>query len=602
MPEQTTVEYNGITINNCLTRSFRQEPVMDPSDTDLEFFKYTIRVVGYVHTDGGASVRTNISPVDGADAASQHIYIRGLLLEPRGYFKMRTGADFLNAGAQPGVVLLQADPSKASSNGTELKNIDLNNGPKTRVFEVTQIAGNKLFRVEVEFELCTVQCGGEAGITENDSGVLSNRWSVTDEIDQNFMTTRTFNGRLRAATSVVNVNSFRALIAPPLSGGFRRDRMTFTATEDGLALAYTIVDREVAFSPPAPATSWSYTHKESTASAKMVTSEVTVSLGGDRNAQKHLLIAIGISIVEAKLITGEGAADHVIEDLSVSDHYGDNTNRVDVYCRVKRTKDLTEVRGIVTKGLGRPLTGRDFVAAGFTGLGNYDSNRSRGGYPADVTEIKGPVGMVAAATTKFQEPCKSLHDHETLALAPQQESGNKDSGTTIRARVVGELTGSRTDYLSESHTEAMYTTWIMESLYHTNYHKVQLPVAGRDQEFSDGDPTSVVIPLTRPTTTRTIRIRGHRHKQPPILPRPEELVDFNGGDQVLLWWKVKPVTPDRGRDGTLEFRVEAEYHYAITNPPKFDTKLPIGINPWESTTVARNGHKTTTKQFDGKFV
>ena len=169
--------------------------------------------------------------------------------------------------------------------------------------------------------------------------------------------------------------------------------------------------------------------------------------------------------------------------------------------------------------------------------------------------------------------------------------------------MVGELTGSRTDYLSESHTEAMYTTWIMESLYHTNYHKVQLPVAGRDQEFSDGDPTSVVIPLTRPTTTRTIRIRGHRHKQPPILPRPEELVDFNGGDQVLLWWKVKPVTPDRGRDGTLEFRVEAEYFYAITNPPKFDTKLPIGINPWESSTrVTRNEHTTTTKQFDGKFV
>jgi len=55
-----------------------------------------------------------------------------------------------------------------------------------------------MFRIEYEFEINTLICGDTSDVCQR-SGVLSNRWSCQDVIDQNFTMTRTYRGRMRVA-------------------------------------------------------------------------------------------------------------------------------------------------------------------------------------------------------------------------------------------------------------------------------------------------------------------------------------------------------------------------------------------------------------------
>jgi len=102
-------------------------------------------------------------------------------------------------------------------------------------------------------------------------------------------------------------------------------------------------------------------------------------LAVDRNAPKHDLIKLGVAICEAKLFVQDAQKKYgqIVEDLSITDEYGDNVNRIHVYCRAKSTKELKELRGLVIERLGRPLTEADFARAGLPI--SYNSNYSRDG-------------------------------------------------------------------------------------------------------------------------------------------------------------------------------------------------------------------------------
>ena len=138
--QQTIVIYNGVTINHCHTRTFRQEPVFEQTNTDLLYYKFTVRVGGYVHANAGVGI--GIDPLKGANAAAQHVSIRSLLMVPRGVFEMTMGAD---ADGNNGEILLSAKPADTLTDG--LSDVDLNNGPRGKVLDVTHVSGNEIFRV-----------------------------------------------------------------------------------------------------------------------------------------------------------------------------------------------------------------------------------------------------------------------------------------------------------------------------------------------------------------------------------------------------------------------------------------------------------------------
>jgi hypothetical protein len=202
----TMVLWGPLELYNVLTKMFDQEIVWDETGTDAISFMYKIRVTGFIH--GMAAANLGVLPTTGDnDAGNSYAQIR-YLLGTRQHFEYRVGVTFNSAGGYAGgVVLLQADPANIAGS-TNVNLLDTNNGPRAKVLSITGISSDTAIRIEVEFEISTLQCL-PSGQTPNNFGVLNNRWSVVDDIDRNFMTTRTFTGRLRASSSQVNVNAFR---------------------------------------------------------------------------------------------------------------------------------------------------------------------------------------------------------------------------------------------------------------------------------------------------------------------------------------------------------------------------------------------------------
>lgn len=440
----TSVTYNDITIYNTLTKRFDQEPVYDESHTDLLYYKFTIGIVGYVHGIG-TGTNSDGNPVpwpatnspfswnliappsgtsfSGGGASLQERAIRYALGTPRGPFTMFTNStiDPISGVVRNGDPLLTCFPATAFGRQASFNasGVDLNNGPKPTALRVMSISGDAIFRVEFEIEICKMECDSE-GNCLNDSGVLSNRWTMTDDIDNNFYTTRTLQGVLKTITARLNPQSFRAFVVPPLGSGFRRSHMTFIASADGLSLNYTVVDTEIAFSAPPPATTWKLSHSEMTGSGIISNSEVFVMLGGPRGVNKKLLIAIACQIIEAKALRwnriGPKGVNFIITNLTLTDVYGDSENYIEARASVTHiplkigaaADPKWELLVGAGKVLGAPLTSAQ--------IDGYNNSRSINPDTLNPEGVPGgPISIVNAFSAFLQSPCSTIHGVASIA-------------------------------------------------------------------------------------------------------------------------------------------------------------------------------------------
>lgn len=592
----TQLTYNGISIEHCVTKRFAQEPVFDPSDTDLLYYKFMVRVQGFVHghTDwqGGVGI-TGASGLT-QDAASYERSMRYRLAENRQEFEMRMGVSANSAGT----VILAAKPVPSGASSRIMAGFDLNNGPRCKVIEITHVTGNEIFKIEAEFEVCILECDAEGGVP-NGTGVLSNRWSCIDEIDQNFFTTRTYEGLLRTFSNQINPNSFRAYVVPPLQPGLRRERMSFSVTEDGLNLRYSIIDREVAFSAPYPATNWVYRYTETLANEMVSNGELSITLEGDRNVDKKELVKIAAGMINARLL-GFGrpvanAADDLqaqsfVEFLSFTDESGSsNVNRITANARVMRKHEQVKREQFVGARMGRPIDADDFNNV----VANYDANLSRDGRAGEIPEIEGPIEMAGAFAAYLQRPCSTKHRISETGFTPgvtgisgDEEAAQGGVGPTLSARVVSSEQDLPAEYLSQSHVQAIYTFWKVNTNIRIASGKVALPIArsSRDSLRSSDDSnrdTVAVIGLHSPIATRVVRLSGERVGKFPQLPEARTFKDQNGITHHLMDTNVTPSTVTRTPDGKPYFRVDAEYHFTMSRPPKLNERVEIGENPWD---------------------
>ena len=491
-------------MTGCLTRRFEQVAVYDDSGADLLYHKFTVRAVGYVHgNSGNTEIYSGPFGSAGRSAPEMHLFIRSQLMEPRQPFKMEvSGWD--GVVQDPPVMetktLLECKPP-ASGTNSDFSMCDVNNGPKPLIYDVVRITGTNTFRVEFEVEIAKVECHGVDRV-ENSSGVLSNRWSVSDDIDNNRMTTRTFQGRLRVANANVNPNNFRQFVVPPLEQGFRRDKMAFVASADGLNLDYTIIEKEIAYSAPFPATSWRYHYTESTGDGKMAVGEISVDLEGDRNVDHKVLIAIAYQIVNIKLLS-TAADGHTVENISVTDRYGDHENGISLRATVRHNLDKAILGNIFDYKIGVPLQKREVVPADLFvagALGEYNRNISID------PGLMGRLPYVAAFSTYLQRPCSRIHaitDNQNLAEVGTPAGSTVTSISTYSAS--GDLPTVPTPY-SASHLAHPYAYYRAESHYTTSGGKVHVPVAKRSSSTDETEATSRVARVGPTMTTRRLRI------------------------------------------------------------------------------------------------
>lgn len=592
MHGETRITYNGITLTNVLTKKFHEEVVYDASDTDAVCHRFVIAVVGFI-SEGPAKTQAQLNGTSlvGANAAAQQVLVRSALMSPRQTFLMQIGC---SAADPNGEQLLRADAmgSAAVPSGTTAQ-YDVNNGPKPRSCDVEQVTGSTVLKVSFEIEICKVECDAAGFAPNNSEGVLSHRWSCQDQIDANFYTTRTFTGRLITVGGAIDPQYLRHWVVPRLTIGFRRESMSFRVTEDARTLEYTIVDKEVAFSAPYPATEWDYTYTVSSGDRKLVYASVDIMLKGPRDCVKAKLVEIAMAIFEARCMGGSNGRtkdEVIIEDLSVIDHYGKDDNSIRLMATVQHTGDPSRTFGLVTTRIGQPISSADLQLV----LANYDFNISRGGHQSEPVYVSGPIPIVGAFRAYLQSPCNDQHKMVEATPVPDA-APESDSNVTpqLSVQVFDKLTDTEPDDLSQEHRDNPYTIWEIDSKYQTDDHRVAMPVAGLSA--LTGGPivvaTMAIAALAPPTIRRIIRIRGQRIGKMPELPEPKRNYTFLGGVANRLRFVVTPEDPRKTADDKEVYTLTAEIEYALTHLPKDTDPLPIGYNIWEDPAFAERKAK-----------
>lgn len=582
----TQIQYGGMFLQNVLTRSFQQEAVFDDTQTDLLHFLYKIRVVGYILDTTTSPNNIGIFPVTGQQSPPTQLGQMHSLFAPRQPFLMT-----MQGGALGSVTLLSAQPA-VNQNSTSISGYDCKNGPKATVLAVDRFASDQTIRIEVEFEIAQVQCAQDMS-TPNNTGVLNNRWSCTDDTDENFYTTRTTAGRLRCASGQINPHSFRGLVIPPLQMGMRRQSISMTASADGLNLDYQIVDREIAFAPPAPATDWSLRVVERrTLDDIFWHTDVDVMLKGNRYADKKKLIAIASAICDAKFSGGNpGANNYTVESITISDEYSANENSIHLSATARRNDNAgPAIKGVQAKWLGSPIVAADLGAV----VTGYDSRLNPGARQneptgVDIKASNAAIPIFGAFSTFVMGPCGG--DYSLIGNSTPANSSTASSQNPlpqINALVVTELPDDGSlKYTDPGNSTAAYTYWELDSEYGTDQIRAHMPVAvtGFGSVGGGGNQTSVVVQLgpAGGVTQRVIRVVAERIGQLPALPNPvDNYTDENGNVCVLLENKLVGKSPPRSPDTKQIYRVAGELVYAVTGPINASSQLRLGSNAWET--------------------
>jgi hypothetical protein len=639
MRGQTVVIYNDITLVNCLTRRFEQEVIPDDSRTDVLKHHFVVRVVGYCtaesfNTIGKPTVYVDADPTtknfnpNYNSAALQFRTVRHQLGEYRKKFQMFLGADDLGDGGQP---LLEAHPWDGTSQDMSADpDFDVENGPKPRVLSVTHVSADEVVRVEFEIEIWKLECDPGTQSSGTPLKVLSNRWSVIDQLDREFMTTRTYDGILKMALPAGSPNDFRGWVVPSIQAGMRRENMTFRISEDNLTLRYTIVDREVVYSAPLPATAFSYSHTETALKNKtMGYGTIEVSATAPRDYARTQLIALVAAIIDSQLILTnldpkQTLVHNFVEEYSITDQVGqDGSSWVHGHCRVMRAKLVNRFHETFSKRIGKPLDSQ-FSPFKYGDPNDpnsvpydkdYDSNYSYNGYPdANTGDPADPLtsGEVSPATAfacYLQDSCRA--DEHRISKTQLQNGdsyqfGDATKKTDIVIRRDQDLTEDQNPPLENiDHVTSPYTHYRQDSRIYLDTGMVQLPLAqgqnqggglgsggtgepgggglsGQTYYQGGGQQSCVICSLWGPLYSRVVIVEAERVGQWPLLPAAQDVAA--GGDsgqsynQILLCHKVVAQTRDRTADDQIIYRVNAEYEFALDSFPS--QNLPVGTTPW----------------------
>lgn len=603
----THVLYNGIHLYNVQTRQWDEEMVYDDSHTDLVRHLYHLRFETVVHdTVVSSSDPIGVTEALGSDdtVANRYARLRALLAQPRSTLQIS-----MDDPAGNPIQILKAEPA---GRGSYSIHYDVDNGPKPHDVSVIHIAGLKCWRVVFAIDVAKVECAANGMIPF----ILNNRWSIAEEMDADGFTTRNITGHLRLAVAealiaqMQNVAPWRSLCVPSLEYGFRRDRMEFAVSANGLDCDYRVTDRQIHTAAPWPATKMDLTHVEETGNGLTFTSECGVRLEGPPHVPKALLLARAVQCVDARLnfleAVGDKRVNYIIESGRVVNHIGER-NAVEVALRLARTpNDIPSFVANLSKKIAEPLK-----LPGFQGQPEqYSPQKSTPLHPYGYTPAgETRVAVVALLACYLQSPCSPEHSIQQpqgpatqLVETPPAKTGHKP-GT-------GYTLPSGKDKLSASTKQYMYSYCTMHSEYLNNDCRVALPKAWSPPEESENtsdsaDPpdTVMVFRLGSGICYRKIVFDAERVGAWPQIPEPVDVFQEAGsnlrGTRLRAHIIPHASTLSSAKD-QLIYRVRGEYVYVLNRPPTKKDALSAGVLPFVDA-ASVDGHYYPAQSFDASL-
>ena len=590
----TTVRYGAVTIYGATTREFRQTVEYDPSGTDPIYNRFTVAFDGWVHADDVAMQNVNkpsVQPIMAGDAPGIIAYLRSYLMAPRQPLVIRMG----------GTEILRAIPAAATS--ATMQQTDVNNGPKPRGVDISNVVGGSILRVRWSCEVCLVLCNSPNIRPGGGQEVLSNRWSIAESMDGNFFITRTITGRLILASARVSPQSFKTLVVPGLEDGFKRRAISYTVAADGLAVDYSVVDKQVHTAAPWPATSISGNHSEQTGDGVNYFSSVDVTLEGPPHVDKKWLIIRALHVTESRIKWNQRLHENkaFITGVSITDQFGERN----IISMSVKLRSLPEDLDAYVANLQRNHLGQELKLPPLPGPTKKDPDTIYVSKRSPVPDlwgydVGGGVRSPAVATLfgcYLQTPCGP--EHSITGKGPGGKDKKEDGrmGDRYKPDVTGSIAtelprSNKTEYDPMAVAKPVYTLYRIQSTYQWAGGVVQLPYSmslvdsqGGPQESyrdegRDESPTSAFVQVAPTMARRIITVEAERVGAWPEIPSPENYKDYDGQQGYLLNYERTPlgVAPSQSGDQRV-YRVHARYVYGLIRPNEWGRMLPIGHNP-----------------------
>lgn len=188
--------------------------------------------------------------IPGQIAPTSDVATRLFLLQPRLQFAYWTAMDSFGNPVFD-LVSPTAFPS-SDINGSPVPFLtDAKNGPIPLSAAVVEVRGTKTFLVDWAIETYVNECFLFQD-SQSLAALLSHRWVVEEDLDQDFFATRTITGHAifrsdRLMALGATPDDYRSWLFHPVQDNFKRDVQQVILSEDNTQLDYVLIDREQAF-------------------------------------------------------------------------------------------------------------------------------------------------------------------------------------------------------------------------------------------------------------------------------------------------------------------------------------------------------------------
>lgn len=598
----THVVYGDIRFHNCLTRDWHQEIRYDESGTDLLFTKIRMTFQGVAHLQ-----HPEDEPIDkavcwigpeGPAGTPKNMpelwkYIHQRLREPRLPLRVYLDDDlFLFVGPADGM-------------GAKYPTRDADAGPKPIDVSITSIAGTQLFNVRFTIEVAILpECADQKSYAGRGAIVISNRWSVSESMDDSFYVTRTIRGRMRLSHPVLPASEFKYLMVPALENGFRRDSIEFTVAANGLDCDYTVRDVQSQDAPPWPVVKWNVVHRETTNDGVTWFTDISIRLDGAPSTPKGYLMMRAVQIILNRMNWEQRGFKDLqtkafVDGVAFVDHIGDK-NTVEVQFRVRRLieESKNDVVAAVKQRFGTPLQLPPLKIAGY--------RPSRKGWPPehDITQHPipalfgyNPHGGVRNPSVLMLLHCYLQHPCSEHAIwhgtpAQSRSEDDKERRTYYQPTISGYEADQLPEYgesaVSDEASKLLYTFAAAETAYRGHEMIAACPIADysddSQNDSSQTDTATEFVVLARPQTMMEVHMEVEAVGRHPAIPEPVESWSQKTTRGTLrgrlLAWEFIEAAPKPTPEGTqLVYRAETKSIYALNRKPLRDEALEIAYLP-----------------------
>jgi hypothetical protein len=503
--------------------------------------------------------------------------------------------------------------------------IDCNNGPKTSDIKILKIDGGRLMRVQVTIEVCRLLKSPDYSLGTDSAnrpvrdsakveGVISNRWSVRESLDDNWQTGITVEGVLVVSDHRYKPDSMRLMTSTYLIPYAKLTGREFFTSEDGLTLRYRYTMQEKGEAPPDLLVDWggSYTEKSDHSAIRMsvlnlkVRGSVTPPKGWSPFAYKQQMLDVLMKLIRSRItldpnnanrLAGNNPHEHIVKDFTIIETIGQPELTANLV--VQNVADQVNFDFLARIGnIGRPLT--DFP--------NYDNRwwPIPAAYQWDVFSVnKDKSEFGSNYDGYFQDPNSQWHGKPRGWVIKSNAENTRELKPdeafvfTVKSDPpeLSNVAVNRFPFNSHNWSEdqifkgCTYISCDADNMYDGDRGKMVLPLSKvRQSTFPvpDSDPipyyeSVVAIPVHAGVNTRRFTYVCTRENDWPKIPAPKEvLVSYPSASaptgpmspgptvEVLTRAKVIPSSPVCDKDGrTMIYSIECQFDYVLNKPPEF---------------------------------